>query len=177
MFWRGQVDLDIFRFDILPITNQHEWVPTSHGLIPQGRRPVDGGYEESGDRLYHAVAVVHGCSVPGKTGEHLGIFSRIDLLCSIHAHPIHVCRFCQCSIRKRRGRCTRRIFDSVSLPRLGLRFVYRLTRIVMLQLLARLKSQAVFCIRTAKIAHQTVHRVCIPCFCLFAQVAYLSSTL
>jgi len=60
------------RYDILPITQEHEWVPTSHGRVPEGRRPVDGGYEESGHRLYHAVAVVHGCSVPGKTGAHLG---------------------------------------------------------------------------------------------------------
>ena len=70
-----QVIYDFFlivRYDILPITQDHEWVPTSHGRIPEGRRPVDGGFEESGHRLYHAVAVVHGLSVPGKTGEHLG---------------------------------------------------------------------------------------------------------
>lgn len=60
------------RYDLLPITEDHEWVPTSHGRIPSGRRPVDGGYEQSGERLFHAVAVVQDVSVPGKTAPHLG---------------------------------------------------------------------------------------------------------
>jgi len=60
------------RYDLLPITDDHEWVPASHGRIPTGRRPVDGGYEKGGERLFHAVAVVQGVSVPGKTAPHLG---------------------------------------------------------------------------------------------------------
>ena len=60
------------RYDLLPFNPQTmEFVPTSHGLIPQGRRPIEGGYEEYGGKLYHAVAHVHGVRVPGKTGEHL----------------------------------------------------------------------------------------------------------
>lgn len=49
-----------------------ELVPTSYGNIPHGRRPVEGGYEDHGGRLYHAVGLVHGVKVPGKTGTHLG---------------------------------------------------------------------------------------------------------
>ena len=60
------------RFDLLPFRpDQMELVRTSHGLIPAGRRPIEGGYEENGNKLYHAVAVVNGVRVPGKTGEHL----------------------------------------------------------------------------------------------------------
>lgn len=53
-----------------------EWIPARHGIIPQSRRPVDGGYEASGERLYHAVAVISGVSVPGKTAVHLGASPR-----------------------------------------------------------------------------------------------------
>ncbi|KAF5367503.1 hypothetical protein D9758_003680 [Tetrapyrgos nigripes] len=79
------------RYDLLPFDpNTMEWVPASHGRIPDGRRPVEGGYEENGERLYHgesqecwsmrphnnttfeAVGVVSGIKVPGKTGAHLG---------------------------------------------------------------------------------------------------------
>ncbi|KAF8896366.1 hypothetical protein BD779DRAFT_1668169 [Infundibulicybe gibba] len=49
-----------------------EFVPTSHGVIPPGRRPIEGGYEETGAKLYHGVGTVNGVKVPGKTGEHLG---------------------------------------------------------------------------------------------------------
>lgn len=48
-----------------------EFVLTSHGKIPNGRRPVEGGYEENGSKLYHAVAPVKGVQVPGKAAEHL----------------------------------------------------------------------------------------------------------
>ncbi|KAI0635958.1 hypothetical protein C8Q77DRAFT_1053446 [Trametes polyzona] len=61
------------RYDLLPFdSNTMEWVPTANGAIPPGRRPVEGGYEESGGKLYHALANVHGVKVPGKTGTHLG---------------------------------------------------------------------------------------------------------
>ncbi|KAJ7773227.1 hypothetical protein B0H16DRAFT_1511575 [Mycena metata] len=50
-----------------------EWVPTSHGRIPEGRTPIEGGYEENiRDKLYHAAARVNNILVPGKTGHHLG---------------------------------------------------------------------------------------------------------
>ncbi|TFK47823.1 hypothetical protein OE88DRAFT_746128 [Heliocybe sulcata] len=61
------------RYDLLPFTPENmEWVATSYGRIPAGRRPVEGGYEEHGAKLYHALAEVNGVYVPGKTGEHLG---------------------------------------------------------------------------------------------------------
>jgi hypothetical protein len=60
------------RCELLPITPEMEWVPTREGKIPQGRRPVQGGHESNGEKLYHALGVVDtGLSVPGKTGEHL----------------------------------------------------------------------------------------------------------
>ncbi|KAG2157879.1 uncharacterized protein EDB93DRAFT_731523 [Suillus bovinus] len=60
------------RYDLLPFDPATmEWVRTSHGRIPYGRDPVDGGYEETGQHLYHAMGRVNGTLVPGKTGEHL----------------------------------------------------------------------------------------------------------
>jgi len=61
------------RYDLLPFTPETmEFVRTSEGRIPAGRRPVEGGYEENGEKLYHAVGLVNGVRVPGKTGSHLG---------------------------------------------------------------------------------------------------------
>ncbi|GJJ08703.1 hypothetical protein Clacol_002922 [Clathrus columnatus] len=61
------------RYDLLPIDESlMEWADTSHGRIPSGRRPVEGGYEENGERLFHALAPIEGIWVPGKTGIHLG---------------------------------------------------------------------------------------------------------
>ncbi|KAJ7274396.1 hypothetical protein B0H12DRAFT_1088528 [Mycena haematopus] len=62
------------RYDLLLFdTTTMEWVPTSHGRIPEGRTPIEGGYEENiRDKLYHACARVNGIIVPGKTGQHLG---------------------------------------------------------------------------------------------------------
>ncbi|KAH9942763.1 hypothetical protein B0H21DRAFT_750247 [Amylocystis lapponica] len=60
------------RYDLLPFDPRTmEWVPTAHGRVPPGRHPVEGGYEENGGKLYHALAPVRGLRVPGKTGEHL----------------------------------------------------------------------------------------------------------
>ncbi|KIY44032.1 hypothetical protein FISHEDRAFT_52145 [Fistulina hepatica ATCC 64428] len=60
------------RYDVLPfVPSQMEFVRTSHGQIPPGRRPVEGGYEEGGSKLYHAMATINGVRVPGKTGIHL----------------------------------------------------------------------------------------------------------
>jgi hypothetical protein len=69
-----------------------EWVPTRDGQIPPGRRPVEGGYESNGVKLYHAFGGIDGVRVPGKTGEHLGganipfggyehILHHYDILC------------------------------------------------------------------------------------------------
>ncbi|KAG1750763.1 hypothetical protein EDB19DRAFT_1350110 [Suillus lakei] len=61
------------RYDLLPFDPETmEWVRTSLGRIPHNRDPVAGGYEENGDKLYHALGCVDGTWVPGKTGEHLG---------------------------------------------------------------------------------------------------------
>jgi len=60
------------RFDLLPFDpHTMEWVHTSNGRVPPGRRPIEGGYEEGGEKLYHGLAVFQGMKVPGKTGEHL----------------------------------------------------------------------------------------------------------
>lgn len=61
------------RYDLLPFAQQTmEWVPTSFGLIPQNRVPIEGGVESDGmSKLYHALAKVGEVWVPGKTGPHL----------------------------------------------------------------------------------------------------------
>ena len=60
------------RYDLLPFVPEHmEFVRTSHGRVPYGRRPVKGGFENDGKELYHAVAVIDGVKVPGKAGAHL----------------------------------------------------------------------------------------------------------
>jgi hypothetical protein len=60
------------RFDLLRFDPERmEWAPASGGALPAGRKPVDGGFEQSGGRLYHAYAKVDGVDVPGKAGEHL----------------------------------------------------------------------------------------------------------
>lgn len=80
------------RYDLLPITIDMEWVRTSRGEIPAGRQPVEGGYEENGGKLYHALANVNGVKVPGKCGKHLSganvafagqeiFFSDYEVLC------------------------------------------------------------------------------------------------
>jgi len=82
------------RFDLLPFDpNTMEFVRTSHGHIPAGRRPVEGGYEDNGNKLYHGIAVVNGVKTPGKTAPHLGgcnvsfaggehiIHDNYDILC------------------------------------------------------------------------------------------------
>jgi len=60
------------RYDLLPfVPHLMEWVSTSRGQIPPGRRPIEGGVENHGAKLYHAVAKVGNAWVPGKTGSHL----------------------------------------------------------------------------------------------------------
>ncbi|KAG5650403.1 hypothetical protein H0H81_012369 [Sphagnurus paluster] len=64
------------RYDLLPFQpHTMEWVATSNGQLPPGRRLVEGGYEENGGKLYHGLAEVDGLKIPGKTGEHLSVQS------------------------------------------------------------------------------------------------------
>lgn len=75
------------QFDLLPINHQTmDWVPTSHGRIPLGRRPVEGGYEENGARLFHAIAYIDNIWVPGKTGEHIVRKDLPAILCYLTRH-------------------------------------------------------------------------------------------
>jgi Protein of unknown function (DUF3421) len=68
----GQEYAHLGRYDLLPfVPEQMEFVPTSHGRIPPLRRPIKGGFENTGAELYHALAVIDGVKVPGKTGTHL----------------------------------------------------------------------------------------------------------
>ena len=73
------------RFDLLPFDPETmEWVPASLGRTPTDRRPVRGGYEQNGARLYHAIATVKSTRVPGKTGEHLvSIYLDVDFLLNV----------------------------------------------------------------------------------------------
>ena len=60
------------RYDLLPfVPALMEFVPAANGHVPHGRKPVKGGFEQNGVELYHAVAVIDGVKVPGKTGIHL----------------------------------------------------------------------------------------------------------
>jgi hypothetical protein len=60
------------RFDLLPFREREmEFVKTVGGRVPDGRRPVEGGYEENGEKLYHGAVVIDGVRVPGKTAPHL----------------------------------------------------------------------------------------------------------
>ena len=66
------------RYDLLPFVPElMEFVLTSRGQVPPGRRPVKGGFEKSGQELYHAVATINGVRIPGKTGAHLVCLPRI----------------------------------------------------------------------------------------------------
>ncbi|KAI6115649.1 hypothetical protein EDD16DRAFT_1482553 [Pisolithus croceorrhizus] len=61
------------RYDLLPFDpDTMIWVTTNRGRIPYGFTPIQGGYEENGTSLYHAIGVVKGVRVPGKAGMHLG---------------------------------------------------------------------------------------------------------
>lgn len=72
------------RYDLLPFDPATmEWVPTAHGQIPHGRRPVEGGYEENGEKLYHVLGTINGVRVPGKTGAHLVSSAMGDRICAM----------------------------------------------------------------------------------------------
>ncbi|KAJ7066926.1 hypothetical protein C8F01DRAFT_1365129 [Mycena amicta] len=61
------------RYDLLLFDEATmEWVPTSHGRIPEGRTPIEGGYEENiQQKLYHARGRHNNLLIPGKAGLHL----------------------------------------------------------------------------------------------------------
>jgi len=61
------------RFSLLCITDDMEWVPASDGVIPEGRLPVEGGFEETGEKLYHALDKTEPYYA-GKTAPHIGKF-------------------------------------------------------------------------------------------------------
>ncbi len=66
------------RYDLLPFDpDTMEFVRTSYGSIPDGRRPVEGGYEEDGTPLYHGVAMFNGIRIPGKTSFRLYVLRFI----------------------------------------------------------------------------------------------------
>ena len=54
------------RYDLLLVTQDMECVPTENGEIPPGRRPVEGGYESNGNKLYHALVSFGEYSSPGR---------------------------------------------------------------------------------------------------------------
>jgi hypothetical protein len=82
-----------------------EWVKTSGGRLPQGRRLVEGGYEENGGQLYHACASIHGIDVPGKTAEHLVRFpvfghSFIELMMACIGWSEHCIRWARAYLHR-----------------------------------------------------------------------------
>lgn len=60
----------MFRYTILRIIEGMEWVSASNGILPEGRNPVEGGYEVDGRKLYHAADI--GIRFAGRTASHLG---------------------------------------------------------------------------------------------------------
>ncbi|KAK0472441.1 hypothetical protein IW261DRAFT_1570795 [Armillaria novae-zelandiae] len=61
------------RCDLLPFNpDTMEFVRTSHGCLPEGRKLIKGGYEEDGTPLFHGVAMHKGIRIPGKTSPYLG---------------------------------------------------------------------------------------------------------
>lgn len=85
----GGVEIEHWgRIDVLPTNNQiMEWVNTGYGRIPDGGRPVEGGYEETGEKLYHGVALVQNepvLWVLGKCGEHLVSAGKLGFVQHTH---------------------------------------------------------------------------------------------
>jgi hypothetical protein len=61
-------DFTILRIDL----SRMEWVLASNGEVPTGREPVEGGWEPSYGRFFHAYGDVGGVKVPGKTSTTIG---------------------------------------------------------------------------------------------------------
>jgi hypothetical protein len=109
------------RYDLLPfVPALMEFVPTANGYVPHGRMPVKGGFEQNGAELYHAVAVIDGVKVPGKTGVHL-VRARFFVLGQITFHfELHMnvgrmlimyvsSGWLQRPLRRTRARCEREV--------------------------------------------------------------------
>ncbi|KAG8810106.1 hypothetical protein FRC19_004779 [Serendipita sp. 401] len=61
------------RYTLLPFDPATmEWVFTSKGQIPEGRTPIVGGYEDTIEKIYHAVTHWETVYVPGKTSPQWG---------------------------------------------------------------------------------------------------------
>lgn len=58
-------------FSILPFSADMELVPTSRGVIPRGKHPVEGNYDGQGRKLYHAMLYAVGRRFPGMCAEHV----------------------------------------------------------------------------------------------------------
>ncbi|PBK87742.1 hypothetical protein ARMGADRAFT_860439, partial [Armillaria gallica] len=53
-------------YDLLPFNpNTMEFVCTSQGHFPAGRKLVKGGHNQDGTPLYHGVAILNGIRIPG----------------------------------------------------------------------------------------------------------------
>ncbi|KAK0219040.1 hypothetical protein IW262DRAFT_1074489 [Armillaria fumosa] len=66
------------RYDLLPFNpDTMEFVRTSHGRLPAGKRLVKGGYEEDGTPLYHGMAIHEGIKVPGKISHRLYVLQSV----------------------------------------------------------------------------------------------------
>ncbi|KAK0435972.1 hypothetical protein EV421DRAFT_1908255 [Armillaria borealis] len=63
--FRGQEIIHKGCYDLLPFNpNTMEFIQTSGGYIPHGRRPVKGGHDQGGSPLYHIVVEVNGMRIP-----------------------------------------------------------------------------------------------------------------
>ena len=59
-------------FDILSLNVELlEFLPTSRGVTPPGRRPVEGSYDAQGRKLYHAMLHFVGRQIPEMCSEYL----------------------------------------------------------------------------------------------------------
>ncbi|KAK4194490.1 hypothetical protein QBC40DRAFT_319439 [Triangularia verruculosa] len=68
----GEEICHVGEYDLLPFVPEvMEFVEAERGHPPPLRRPILGGYEADGKRLYHAIALVDGVWVPGKAAPHL----------------------------------------------------------------------------------------------------------
>jgi hypothetical protein len=70
--YAGEEREHLGRYDLLPFDPEMmEWVPTHYGRVPPGRIAIEGGYEDHGVRLYHALVIYNDIPIPCKTAAHL----------------------------------------------------------------------------------------------------------
>jgi hypothetical protein len=86
--------------------------------------PVKGGFEQNGTELFHAVAVIDGVKVPGKTGIHLVRATFLFWTNTFHFELLmnagqilmmmHVSSgWLQRPLRRTRARCERGVWNTV----------------------------------------------------------------